>query len=249
MPETACINIQTVNIYRVKTMETYDVVYILKLDLSNPELIYSLRSLEKNLPHSSVWFCGGQPCELMPDKRMNVIQHGANRYERVRDSMIRICENDEITENFWLFNDDFFILRPMEIVPVWYNGTLQERIRDIESRRGVSAYTQQLRNATETLMAAGLSQYNYAVHVPMLINKEKMQRTLERFPECPMLRALYGNDNEIGGVSLPDVKIHRPDVPIANGAALVSTSDSSFINGIVGKQIREMFPEKSRWEI
>ena len=230
-------------------MDEHDVVYFLKPEGLNNELRYSLRSLEHNLPHRKVWFYGGQPGELIPDGRAPLIQTGRTRYDRVRNMVKAACENEEITENFWLFNDDFFILRPMEIVPPWYSGTLQDRVHDIETRRGRSAYAQKLCETIETLIAAGLPQRNYAVHVPMLINKDKMLRTLERFPECPMFRALYGNANEIGGVDLPDVKIHRPDVPIAKEAALVSTSDASFINGIVGKQIREMFPEKSRWEI
>ena len=83
----------------------------------------------------------------------------------------------------------------------------------------------------------------------MKINRRKMLRTIERFPDCPMFRALYGNYNDIGGFDAPDCKIVRPEIPIPNGARFVSTSDASFINGLVGRQIRERFPEKSQWEI
>ena len=230
-------------------MEKLDVVYFIKPDLVNNELRYSLRSVENNFPHRYVWFFGGQPIELTPDRRAPIIQSGANRYEKVRNMLRAACENDEITEDFWLFNDDFFVLRPLEDIPAWYDGDLFSRIEDIERRKGRSGYTQQLRITVEALQDAGCSCLNYAVHVPMRINRQKMLRTLELFPDCPMFRALYGNMHEIGGINAPDVKIHEPQYTFPRDACLVSTSDSSFINGQVGRDIRERFPDRSKWEI
>jgi len=231
-------------------MEKLDIVYFVKPDLVNSELVYSLRSVDRNFPCRNVWFYGGQPIDLIPDFRAPIIQKGENRYEKVRNMLRQACKNDELTEDFWLFNDDFFILTPMEEVPPWYQGTLPQRIRQIETRRGgrKSGYTQQLRRTTAALQAEGLGILNYAVHVPMKINRAKMLQTLQTFPDVPMFRALYGNHHNIGGINHPDVKIFTPEVSIEAGAQLVSTSDSSFVNGLVGKQIRERFPEKSRWE-
>ena len=75
-----------------------------------------------------------------------------------------------------------------------------------------------------------------------------MLQTIERFPDVPMFRALYGNYNEIEGEDAPDVKIITPDQEIPEGAAFVSTSDASFVNGVVGRQLRARFPEPSKWE-
>ena len=231
-------------------MEKLDVVYFIKPDLVNNELRYSLRSVENNFPHRYVWFFGGQPIELTPDRRAPIIQSGANRYEKVRNMLRAACENDEITEDFWLFNDDFFVLRPLEDIPAWYDGDLIERFQRIERRRGrQSSYTQQLRRTVEALRNAGYGILNYAVHVPMKINRKKMLQTLDRFPDCPMFRALYGNMHEIGGINAPDVKIVASQFTFPRDACLVSTSDSSFINGDVGRDIRDRFPEKSRWEM
>lgn len=230
-------------------MDNLDIVYFVKPDLVNNELRYSLRSVEKNFPARKVIFYGGQPIELIPDMACPVIQHGQNRYEKVRNMLRAACENDEITEDFWLFNDDFFILQPMETVPAWYEGDLLSRIQSIEARRGrQSGYTQQLRRTTETLRAAGCGILNYAVHVPMRINRVRMLQTLNRFPNCPMFRALYGNMHGIGGIDSPDVKIIGSQATFGPDWTLVSTSDSSFINGAVGEDIRARFPGKSRWE-
>lgn len=230
-------------------MEKLDIVYFVKPDLVNNELIYSLRSVDRNFPSHRVWLCGGQPVSLIPDGRMPIIQHGANRYERVRNMLIEVCENDEISEDFWLFNDDFFVLQPLMDIPAWYDGTLTERIRDLEIRhRGRTGYSQQLRRMVEILEGAGLGCLNYAVHVPMKINRRKMLETIERFPDCPMFRALYGNLHEIGGINAPDVKIWEPQHTFPRDAYLVSTSDASFVNGQVGRDIKARFPERSRWE-
>lgn len=232
-------------------MKQLDIVYFVKPDLMNEELRFSLRSVEANFPHRSVWFYGGQPIEMIPDRRAPIAQHGRSRYDKVKNMLIEACENQELTEDFWLFNDDFFILQPQEDLPAWYDGTLYERIVHIEQKRNAtpSDYTQQLRKTVVALEEAGKGCLNYAVHVPMKINRRKMLKTIERFPSVPMFRALYGNDNEIGGIDAPDVKIHTSGDLIPEGAAFVSTSDSSFINGEVGKQIRALFTEKSRWEV
>ena len=232
-------------------MEKLDVVYFVKPDQVNNELLFSLRTVERNFPHARVWFCGGQPIELTPDERMSMVQQGANRYEKVRNMLIEVCRNNEITEDFWLFNDDFFILRPIDDLPPWYNGTLREHVANVEHRNNgmPSKYTRQLRRTINILLDAGCDILNYAVHAPMRVNREKMLKTIERFPDCPMFRALYGNYNEIGGIDRSDCKIVRPEIPIPADARFVSTSDASFINGLVGRQIRERFTEPSRWEV
>lgn len=232
-------------------MGNLDIVYFVKPDQVNNELLYSLRTVDRHFPHRQVWFVGGQPIELVPDQRMAIIQHGANRYEKVRNMVRDVCLNDSITEDFWLFNDDFFVLRPIDYLPPWYNGLLREHVANVEHRNNglPSKYTRQLRRTIEVLREAGCNILNYAVHAPMKINRRKMLETIERFPDCPMFRALYGNHHEIGGVDAPDCKIVRPEIPIPEGARFVSTSDSSFINGLVGRQIRERFPDKSRWEV
>ena len=90
-----------------------DIVYILKEDVDPYELTYSLRSVEKNFPHRKVWFVCGQPEGLIPDGRIIHRQHSTIRGERTRESMWKIIRNPDITEEFFLFNDDFFIMKPV----------------------------------------------------------------------------------------------------------------------------------------
>jgi hypothetical protein len=82
----------------------------------------------------------------------------------------------------------------------------------------------------------------------MLVDKKKMLEALETFPDCPMFRSLYGNYAEIGGVQHNDVKIDNTDDSIPDGADFVSTTDGSFRCGVVGAQIRRLFPEKCKYD-
>lgn len=230
-------------------MKKRDIVYILRNDIEPQELRYSLRTL-KNFPHGRVWFFGGEPAYLKPDVQKYIAQRGDTPWERVSFTLRQACAETELTDDFWLFNDDFFIMKPVTEYEPKYNGTLWQHIIEVEDRHGghPSAYTAQLRRTAKALQEADLPQLNYALHVPMLINKEKALKTLDRFPFVPMFRSLYGNMNHINGVDTEDVKIATINKEPDPEAELLSTSDNSWLAGKVGAFIRERFPDKSKYE-
>ena len=80
-----------------------------------------------------------------------------------------------------------------------------------------------------------------------------MLEVLDKFPDEPMSRALYGNYWKIGGVSKHDMKIrvlNYDKMPmVMKEWDFLSTSDSSFENGNVGKYIKDKFNVKSRFEV
>lgn len=101
----------------MKKLKDMDIVYVVKDAAYNDELKWSLRSVEKNFPHKRVWFYGGKVVGLHPDKQVVVKQEGSRKYDRVRNMLKMIAENDEITEDFVLFNDDFFVMDKVESLP------------------------------------------------------------------------------------------------------------------------------------
>jgi hypothetical protein len=224
----------------------YDVVYILKHDVEPQELKYSLRSVGKNFPHGKIWFFCGCPKGIKPDVYVPFEQTGTTKWSKATSTYRKICDSD-VTENFWLFNDDFFILEKITELPYMYKGTLKERIDDLKARRGNSSYCMNLEGARLELESFGYDSLDYALHVPMLINKTKALETLNTF-KSPMFRSLYGNYAKVGGIKTDDVKIYSVGLP-TKGQTLLSTSDMSFRNGQVGKYIRDRFTEPSRWEI
>ena len=99
------------------------------------------------------------------------------------------------------------------------------------------------------LKADGKDRLDYAMHVPMLINRKKGLEVLQRFPSVPMFRSLYGNYWSIGGTLTNDVKITDNETVPGKDWRFVSTSDGSFENGCVGDYIRQTFKNPSRYEV
>ena len=228
----------------------HDIVYILKNDVKPEELRYSLRSVCKNFPYRKIWFYGGKPEGIEPDEMVEVVQTGSNKWQRVNSTLRLICRNDKITEDFWLFNDDFFIMQQVNDFDPMYAGTLEERVERIRARHGgrTTAYARQLRDTARILANNGCDTYDYALHVPMLINREKALLTLMKFDNCPMFRSLYGNHHRIGGTRIKDVKIQDQDKVPEGNAVLLSSNDKSFSEGKIGKYIRNQFPVKCKYE-
>ena len=237
-----------------KPQGSYDIVYFVKNEASNEELVYSLRSVEENFSYNRVWFCGGSPENVKPDRSFRFEQKGLNKWEKVRNSIIKVCENDNITEDFWLFNDDFYILRPLdENMPAQYNGDLEWYANLIERKQGTAdKHTYSLKQAAKALKKAGLTTFNYEVHKPILINRQKALEVLEKFEGVPAFRSLYGNYWKIGGSSQHDMKIKVLNYQRMDQVELfwnfLSTSDESFRNGNVGEFIKRKFKKKSRFE-
>lgn len=231
-------------------MTKHDIVYFVKDICVNEELRYSLRSVEKNFPHNKVWFAGGCPSGLKPDGHMLIVQGDRTKWKNVNKMLKQVCENDEISEDFWLFNDDFFIMKPIDDETPEYNGSLDSLIEYIEGIRdgSVTPYTKQLRNTVSELQKRGLGTLNYAIHVPMLVNRKKALKVFEEFPGCPMFRSLYGNYWKIGGKDVNDVKIWDLFEYPSEEAEMLSSNDATWAHGVIGRFVREKFPDRSRFE-
>ena len=227
----------------------YDVVYILKNDISSDEFRYSLRSVAKNFTYRKVWTFGGCPEDIKPDRKIIVEQEGANKWEKVANTLRMVCRNSGITEDFWLFNDDFFIMQKVEKLHPMIRGDLKDRVESLQDKYGyMTRYARRLRDTEKILMEAGCGTKDFTLHVPMLINRETLQECLDRFPGCPMFRSLYGNYAGIGGTVAEDVKITGLDTVPTGDEILLSTSDKSFRDGAVGEYIRQAFPDMCKYE-
>ena len=232
-------------------MEKYDIVYVLKNHLEIDELIYSLRSVVLNFPYNKIYFYGGSTCAIKPDVQVEYQQIGNTKAERVINTLVEVCKNDDITENFWLFNDDFFILNKVSDYTPMYDGRLPELANRIESSRGKpSLYTNRVRKTNKWLLDNDYNNLNYCVHTPMLINRKQALPILKEFKNHNF-RALYGNIYSIVGVDIKDVKIVKinEDIDKEINSVYLSTKEKSFNKGLVGKRIREMFPNKCKYEL
>lgn len=230
-------------------MRKYDVVYILSANVGAGELRYSLRSIEKNMTHGKVWFYCGKPDGIDPDVYVPQIQTGSTKWARARSSLIEICKNEKVSKKFWLFNDDFYVVAPMDSTTPLHRGLIMDHVLDIEERYNSkpTSYSRELRKCEDQLRQAGLTTLDYALHVPMLVDREQMLETLEMFPRCPMFRSLYGNYAKIGGQLHKDVKTMDPNKEIDTALEFFSTSNKAF-GGKVLEQLETLFPDPCKYE-
>ena len=225
-----------------------DIVYILKDELDTDELRYSLRSVEQNFPHRKVFFVGGQPKGFKPDGKIEHKQTGSNKWENIRSSMWKVLDCEDMTEDFYLFNDDFFVMKPVKKFVNMCDGTLTRRIDELVAEcSGFNPYARTLLKAREELKTLGCPIMNYDLHTPMLINK-KMARTSINKCASPQMRSIYGNINRIPYVIHPDVKVYGLDV-VPEDPDYLSTNDDTFEKGKVGEYIRTVFDKPSRFEV
>ena len=104
-----------------------------------------------------------------------------------------------------------------------------------------------LYKAREELKSLKKGEVNFDVHMPMLINKELMKRSIN-LCSSPQMRSVYGNINSIAFVEHKDVKwFDRETVP--EDPDYLSTNDDTFKESKVGEYIRSCFPEPSRFEV
>lgn len=225
----------------------HDIVYILRNGIKGDELKYSLRSVERNLPYRKIYFYGGVPEGLTPDVQVELQQQGLNKWQKVTYTLKQICQNDDITPDFYLFNDDFFVLNKVEgdIPPMVKVGTVRQWVdRQIAKTGKVSAYQHMLLATSARLRNYGYKDLNYALHIPMLVNRKKALEAIKLFEGIPMFRTIYGNYAKLGGRIREDVKIaNLTDVPDPD-QDFVSTNEQSFAEGAVGAYIRKKFNRK-----
>lgn len=224
-----------------------DIVYFVKDSKSNEELRYSLRSL-KNFPHRKVWFYGGCPDGLRPDEHVKVVQDKENKWKNVSTMLDMACNNPLITKDFWLFNDDFFIMNKVLHTVNYFSGDIYKRIVLLEDKHGgITQYSSELRKMCQELESMGCASKNYAVHYPMLINRKKALELLN-ITNNPMFRCLYGNYANVKAEWSNDCKIISKEKEW-KGSDYLSTEDKAFADGVVGKQIRERFADKCQYEL
>ena len=225
-----------------------DIVYVCR-EGENEELRYSIRSVVENLEScSKVWVVGSKPDwytgNFIP------VENISDKFTNIRNCIKIACETDDISDDFVLMNDDFFILRKLNSVSLYHGGLLFKRFMQHQDMCGPNVYANLLARTDAALKKIGIKEpLNYDLHTPMVINKTKM---LEIVDQPLSVRSLYGNIYEGGGEEIKDVKVYSDmrlsstSSAIDNGTPFLSSEDGSF--GKLQVQIHEMFPVPSVYE-
>lgn len=219
-----------------------DCVYICRSG-NNEELRYSIRSVLKNTEYKNIWIVGHKP-DWYVGNYIPVTDIG-NKYENIQRCLDIISTVHEISEDFILMNDDFFIMNKIESLSSYYDGTLEDRFIQHMSKFGNNQYARILATANKKLRGLGIeTPLNYDIHSPMIMNRYKLKEVVN-FSLAP--RSFYGNIHSIGGESISDVKLYKKQKDFDADSIFLSTTEESF--EMVKEILMSQFPEKSKYEI
>lgn len=216
-----------------------DVVYLVKVSKRAEELRYSLRSLSM-LPHGRVWIAGHKPKWVRNVGHIRTVQN-KGKWRNQEINLQAACDHPDVAETFVMFNDDFFVMEPIDQVPVLHGGPLAALAA---KRKSNGEWSKRIR-ATADYCGPDALAYD-SIHVPMSFDKARLAEVLSAMPDGLLFRTVYGNLAEVGGTLGENAKISAKDKRLSG--PFVSTSDGSFASKPVGNRIREAFPRKSRYE-
>lgn len=231
-----------------------DVVYIVKPSNANEELRHSLRSVAANLPHRRVVIAGHKPDWVKNVLHIPTLQQNPSKYLNAEENWQAAMNSAGVSDDFILFNDDFFVMHPITEIPAAHRGDLDDVIAYYSNIP--SAYLSNMQATKEVLNKLAFTDLkSYALHIPMVMNKER-RKLLQAIVALanPMhldtqMRTLYGNFWRVGGVQMDDVKVNGVGDKFNTKSTFLSTSDQSFRRGEIGKFIRERFNTKCKYEV
>ena len=198
-----------------------DFVYICR-DGENEELRYSIRSVLLSFPEAKVWVVGGKPKWYSGNHVF--LEQDNNKYVNAVNNLKAVCNTPDISDNFILMNDDFFIIKKIETVEQFYNGLLSEKIDKFIKITGSSMYIQKLITTNNKLNKLGFTKpLDYELHVPMPMHKAGLLYILNEYPEC-LWRSMYGNLFNVGGNQMEDVKVYKNKRHAARSAQITKNS-------------------------
>lgn len=177
-----------------------DVVYVLGTGSiwDNNELRFSLRALEKNLKgYRKIWIVGERPDWIrninhIPFK--DELQRNADG--NIARKVLRVCQEEDLTEDFLFINDDHFVMKPVVAngIPPYHKGDLS---RLPEAYFQQSFWRGRLFRTKNVLLAKGFTALHFDCHIPMIINKRKFPEVMDLFDFEKgigyTMKSLYGN--------------------------------------------------------
>lgn len=151
------------------------------------------------MPHERVFVVGDKPAWLS-DKVIHIPFEDKlkNKTLNAWAKLLHACKQDEISDDFILFNDDFVVLKPQKEVPYYYQGNIPKHK---DSRRSYM----QTKIRTGRLFD---SPKNFEIHCPIVYNKKKFLElpNLYKIRNIYLHRSLYCNHYHINGTPSVDIK-------------------------------------------
>lgn len=239
-----------------------DVVYVLGKGSiwDNNEIRFSLRAIEKNLQeYRNIWIVGERPDWLRninhipyPDELIN------NADGNIARKVLRVCQEEELTDDFLFINDDHFIIKPTiaSEIPPYHKGDLAKLPEEYFQQ---AFWRGRLFRTKNVLLSKNLTALHFDCHAPIVMNKRRFPEVMSQFDfEKGMgytMKSLYGN--VVYGNSAPRLRGEKVTLfknytyekvkKITVRAQFVAVNNAGLKAGF--KQwLHEEFPDQSRYE-
>lgn len=229
-----------------------DVVYVVKEGEANEPLRHSLRSLV-NLPHRRVWIAGYRPTWVASEVGHVAVQQGADKFDNSTRNLEAAASHPEVTDDILYFNDDFFVVDPVEDVPLMHRALVRDFAAELYRKwKRTYPYLDGMMKTLTLLEKLGVPDpLCYEVHVPMPMTKGRLLETMNvGFGTRPLhKRTLYGNMHHAPEEStlVDDPKVGFAAMPSDMPSPFVSTSDRAW-SGRTGQWIRRRFAKPGPYE-
>lgn len=236
-----------------------DVVYTLS-DQSiwkDNELRHSLRSLKHLKDLNQVWIIGHKPDFV---QNVNHIPF-PDSYTRNKDAnliqkLIRACLEPSLTDEYIFMSDDQYLLQ--ELSAEDFKAWALQNVRH-HKFQNPNRWKRRMMRLRDTLVHRGLPAYNYEAHIPYKHNKHDYARIMLSFDygaeEGYTVNSPYFNSVITEPVMLENHVVSRIVRPQdyqeikqeISGKMFLNHNDPA-LNGNMKKMLRDLFPEKSKFE-
>ena len=196
-----------------------DFVYIVKEDEHNEDLRYSLRSIAKYYPENKVWIVGYKPSWVKNVNYLPIEQSG-DKWKNSINNILAACNCSDISNDFILMNDDFFMIKPLVPIEMMGNTTLGLLSNSIMKYKTLKSSWHNAFGQVQALLKklnVPEPYYDFEIHAPLKINKQKFLEVMnlpevQKFMQTSQVlhkRTLYKNyDKPETLIKLPaDVKV------------------------------------------
>ena len=245
-----------------------DLVYIVKESDFNPELKFSLRSVERFLLDKidNIFIIGYKPKFIKNVEYLSVPQF-KTKWKNSTENVTRACLDKRISENFILMNDDFFCTKSFNSWKDELNvcmGEIHNRINYINKNvKKPTVWHKGFFYARDLLTELNVkNEFDYEIHAPIIINKEEFTEfinipLIKRFCEgnhVLLKRTLYRNIYDSNNPRIEkDFKIKlNSDLELPYERTWISVYDN--VIGIkkyknLNSYLERNFGEKSSFEV
>lgn len=219
--------------------------------LSGVELLFALRSIDKYLTGWTNVVITGTPPEWYRGESVYVKDCNGRKQFNIYSKILVACELKNVTEDFIMWNDDHFLLRPLGIEEIynWYDG----RLKDTAGKSHGVRYLETIKNTLKVIPDT----LNYDIHTPCVYNKNMFKNLFREKSDEVCIKSYYfnhfvANHHVVKHEPMKDFKINQllskeAIKELIKDRLFLSTSTNGMKKPMI-ELMEELYPNKSQWE-